>query len=149
MEPYVALVQTLFRYTRAQFKDLKTFYFHNTIYEYLWEDAPRRHKPFPVVDLVRLDPDSRFIILGDASMAQYELMTTGGSIHVDERSGRPSYERLKLIAQIFPHSAWVNPVLQRAWPYTYTIGLIQNIFPMFEFSLEGLEKAVTHLMRKN
>ena len=33
-----SLVQTLFNYARAQFKDLKTFFFHNTIYDYLWED---------------------------------------------------------------------------------------------------------------
>ena len=30
MDPYVDLVQTLFNYARSQFKDLKTFYFHNT-----------------------------------------------------------------------------------------------------------------------
>ena len=42
MDPYIGLVQTLFNYARAQFKDLKTFFFHNTIYDYLWEDPPRR-----------------------------------------------------------------------------------------------------------
>jgi len=30
MEPYIAVVQTLFNYSRSQFKDLKTFFFHNT-----------------------------------------------------------------------------------------------------------------------
>jgi len=40
MDPYIELVQTLFYYARAQFKDLKTFFFHNTIYDYLWEDLP-------------------------------------------------------------------------------------------------------------
>ena len=33
MEPYIEMVQTLFNYARAQFKDLKTFFFHNTIYD--------------------------------------------------------------------------------------------------------------------
>jgi uncharacterized protein with von Willebrand factor type A (vWA) domain len=149
MEPYIGLVQTLFYYARAQFKDLKTFFFHNTIYDYLWEDPPRRSRPFSVNDLVRLDPETRFIILGDASMAPYELMATDGSIHIEERSGRPSYDRLKFIAKTFPHAIWVNPVLAEEWPYTRTISQIREIFPMFELTLDGLEKAVTHMMRKN
>jgi uncharacterized protein len=53
MDPYIEMVQTLFNYSRAQFKDLKTFFFHNTIYDNLWEDPPRRNKPFPVNDLAR------------------------------------------------------------------------------------------------
>ena len=59
MDPYIELCQTLFNYARAQFKDLKTFFFHNTIYDYLWEDPARRTKPFPVDELVRLDPETR------------------------------------------------------------------------------------------
>jgi hypothetical protein len=149
MEPYIGLVQTLFYYARAQFKDIKTFFFHNTIYDYLWEDPPRRSKPFAVNDLVRLDPETRFIIVGDASMAPYELMATDGSIHIEERSGRPSYDRLKFIAKTFPHAIWLNPVLAEEWPYTRTISQIREIFPMFELTLDGLEKAVSHMMRKN
>jgi uncharacterized protein len=149
MEPYIGLVQTLFYYARAQFKDLKIFFFHNTIYDYLWEDPPRRSKPFAVNDLIRLDPETRFIILGDASMAPYELMATDGSIHIEERSGRPSYDRLKFIAKTFPHALWLNPVLAEEWPYTRTISQIREIFPMFELTLDGLEKAVSHMMRKN
>jgi hypothetical protein len=149
MDPYVGLVQTLFNYARAQFKDLKTFFFHNTIYDYLWEDPPRRSKPFPVDELVRLDPETRFIIVGDASMAPYELLATDGSIYVGERSGKPSYMKLQFIAKTFPHCVWLNPVSVWQWPYTRTIIHIQEIFPMFELTLDGLEKAVTLLMRKN
>jgi len=149
MEPYIELVQTLFNYARAQFKDLKTFFFHNTIYDYLWEDPPRRSKPFAVDELVRLDPETRFIIVGDASMAPYELMATDGSIHIEERSGKPSYERLKFIAKTFPHAAWINPKLAEEWPYTRSIHHVQEIFTMFELTLDGLEKAVNAMMRKN
>jgi len=35
MDPYIEMVQTLFNYARAQFKDLKTYFFHNTIYDTL------------------------------------------------------------------------------------------------------------------
>jgi uncharacterized protein with von Willebrand factor type A (vWA) domain len=149
MDPYISLVQTLFNYARSQFKDLKTFFFHNTIYDYLWEDPPRRSKPFPTEQLVRLDPETRFVIVGDASMAPYELMGTDGSIYVGERSGRPSYERLKFIKETFPHSLWINPVMSEEWNYTRTIIQIREIFPMFELTLDGLEKTVTHMMTKH
>ena len=149
MEPYIDILQTLFNYTRAQFKDLKTFFFHNTIYDNLWEDPPRFRKPFKVDDLIRLDPETRFIIVGDASMAPYELMATDGSIHVEERTTKPSYERLKFIAETFPHSVWLNPKMADEWPYTRTINAILEVFPMFELTIDGLEKAVSHLVRKN
>jgi hypothetical protein len=149
MEPYIHIVQTLFSYSRAQFKDIKTFFFHNTIYDYLWEDPPRMRKPFPVDDLIRLDPETRFIIVGDASMAPYELMATDGSIHLEERSNQPSFRRLQFIAETFPHSIWLNPRLEGEWPYTRTISMIREIFPMFELTLDGLEKAVSQMMRKN
>jgi uncharacterized protein with von Willebrand factor type A (vWA) domain len=149
MDPYIDLVQTLFHYARAQFKDLKTLFFHNTIYDYLWEDPPRHTKPLLVDDLARLDPETRFIIVGDASMAPYELMATDGSIHIEERSGKPSYERLRFIIKTFPHSVWLNPKLAEEWPYTRTIDHIRGIFPMFELTLDGLEGAVSYMMRKN
>jgi uncharacterized protein with von Willebrand factor type A (vWA) domain len=147
MDPYIEVVQTLFHYAGAQFKELRIFFFHNTIYDALWEDPPRVRKPYSVDDLARLDPETRFVIVGDASMAPYELMATDGSIHIEERSGRPSHERLHFIAKTFPHTVWLNPKSAREWPYTRTISIIREIFPMFELTLDGLERAVSHMMR--
>jgi len=146
MEPFIDIVQTVFNYARAQFKELKIFFFHNTIYDSLWEDPPRFRKPFKVDDLIRLDPETRFIIVGDASMAPYELMATDGSIHVEERSMKPSYQRLQFIAETFPYSVWLNPVMAGEWPYTRSINAIRDIFPMFELTIDGLENAVTYMM---
>jgi uncharacterized protein with von Willebrand factor type A (vWA) domain len=148
MDPYVAVVQTLFDYARAQFKDLQTLFFHNTIYGTLWKDPARYKKPQTIEQLVRLDPETRLIIVGDASMAPYELMATDGSIHLEERSGTPSLECLKSLSQTFPHTVWLNPVPASMWGYTRTIGIIQEIFPMFELTIDGLEQAVSHLMSK-
>lgn len=148
MDPYIPVVQTLFDYARAQFKDLKTYFFHNTIYDALWEDPSRYRKPHRVAELVRGEPETRWIFVGDASMAPYELMATNGSIHFEERSGRPSLDQLKLLADTFRHSVWLNPVEQSMWGYTRTIGVIADIFPMFELTLDGLGKAVAHLMAK-
>jgi uncharacterized protein with von Willebrand factor type A (vWA) domain len=35
------------------------------------------------------------------------------------------------------------------WGYTQTIIVLSKIFSMYELSLDGLEEAVTKLMRKN
>ena len=149
MDPYVDIVQTLFNYARSQFKDIKTYYFHNTIYDAVWEDPPRRIRPFRVEEFSGKDPDSRMIILGDASMAPYELMATDGSIHVEERSTQPSIERLKFLTSTFGRCVWLNPVPAPQWEYTRTILIIRELIPMFELSLDGLEKMVAHLMSKN
>jgi uncharacterized protein with von Willebrand factor type A (vWA) domain len=148
MDPYVTVVQTLFDYTRAQFKDIKTYFFHNTIYGTLWKDPARYKQAFKIDEFARFDPDTRFIILGDASMAPYELMATDGSIHLEERSGKRSFDCLQFIANTFRHSVWLNPISQNMWGYTQTISAIAGIFPMFELSIDGLEKAVARLMAR-
>ena len=149
MDPYIEMVQTIFNYARSQFKELKTFFFHNTIYDNIWEDPPRFKKPHSVNELARRDPETRFVIVGDASMAPYELMATDGSIHIEERTTRSSYERLRFIADTFPHSVWLNPKMSAEWPYTRTINAIREIFPMFELTIDGLEKMVAFLMSDN
>jgi len=148
MDPHIPVVQTLFDYARDQFKDLKTYYFHNTVYDVLWEDLTRTRSPQKVKDFAGFDPETRLIMLGDASMAPYELMAADGSIYVDERSGKPSIEQLKFLAQTFPHCVWLNPISSQMWKFTRTIVSIREIFPMFELTLDGLEQAVKHLMTK-
>jgi len=148
MDPYIPVVQTLFDYARSQFKDLKTCFFHNTVYDVLWEDPARVNRPLKVENFSTFDPQTRLVIVGDASMAPYELMAADGSIHVKERSGKPSIEQLKFLAQTFPHCVWLNPASSQMWDYTPTVNTIRQIFPMFELSLDGLEEAVRHLMAK-
>ncbi len=148
MEPHVDLVQTLFSYAKSQFKDVKTYFFHNTIYDLLWEDAARYKRPIAIKDFVRLDTDTRLIIVGDASMAPYELMSTDGSIYAFERSGKPSIEQLRFLVETFPRAIWLNPIAENHWQYTHSLNVIRGVFPMYELSLDGLEKGVRYLMDK-
>lgn len=148
MDSYIPVVQTLFDYARDQFKDLKTYYFHNTIYDVLWKDATRSQMPQKVSDFVSFDSATRLVMVGDASMAPFELMASDGSIHIEKRSGKPSIEQLEFLAQTFPHAVWLNPISSKMWDYTKTITMIRQIFPMFELSIDGLEGAVQHLMSK-
>jgi len=148
MDAHIPVVQTLFDYARSQFKELKTYFFHNTIYGTIWEDPARFRKPKRIAEFAAADPETRVFIVGDASMAPYELMVTDGSIHVEDRSGTPSIECLKFLADTFPHIVWLNPEPRQRWNYVHTIRLIRDIFPMFELSIDGLEKAVAHQMAK-
>jgi uncharacterized protein with von Willebrand factor type A (vWA) domain len=149
MEPYVEIVQTLFHYARSQFKDLKIYFFHNTIYSRVWADPQRYHKPEPLEEFLRKDPETRLIMVGDASMAPYELMHINGAIYVDQQPTGASIDRMKFLARTFRHAVWLNPVPQEEWDMTWTIGIIRQVFPMFELTLDGLEKAVLHLMAKH
>ncbi|MEW6334835.1 MAG: hypothetical protein AB1558_11245, partial [Thermodesulfobacteriota bacterium] len=149
MDPYVGIVQTLFNYARSQFKDLTIYYFHNTIYGRVWSDPQRHLKPEPIEAFLRRDPETRLIIVGDAAMAPYELVGMNGSLYVGQREGRSSAERLAFLARTFRHAAWLNPQPESSWSYTWTIGEIRKCFPMFELTLDGLEKAVRHLMRRH
>ncbi|MDY0360819.1 MAG: hypothetical protein RBR08_05145 [Desulforegulaceae bacterium] len=149
MDPYVDVVQTLFDYARAQFKEVKTYFFHNTIYDYVWEDPTRYKRPVKVSDFSKFDPETRLIVIGDASMAPYELLARNGAISISQMSGRPSIEQLQFMCETFPRHVWLNPVPGSVWGYTHTITVVSRLFPMFEFTLDGLEGAVTHLMKKD
>jgi uncharacterized protein with von Willebrand factor type A (vWA) domain len=148
MDPHVGLVQVLFDHARNLFKDLKTYYFHNTVYDALWKDPARYRQPRRLEEFAGFDPDTRLILVGDASMAPFELMAAEGSIYVQGRSGMPSLRRLQFLADTFAKSVWLNPVPAARWDYTRTIGVIRGIFPMFELSIDGLEGAVSYLTAK-
>lgn len=149
MDPYVDLIQTLFTYASSQFKDLKIYYFHNTVYGRVWADPQRVYKPEPIDEFSRRDPETRIIVVGDASMAPYELSYANGSIYVGDTDAMPSIERLKFLAKTFRHIAWLNPVPALYWDNTMTIEHIRQVFPMFELTLDGLEKAVKHLVARH
>ena len=76
MDPYISLVSQLFQHVRGQIKELKTYFFHNCVYETVWTD-PRRVQGVPTEEILRLPRDYKLIVVGDASMAPEELETRG------------------------------------------------------------------------
>jgi uncharacterized protein with von Willebrand factor type A (vWA) domain len=149
MDPYVETVQTLFHYAETQFRDLSIFYYHNTVRGKVWHDPQRHKRPESVENLLRRDPQTRLIFVGDASMAPEELFDMKGSIDIAFLQTRPSIEWLQLLAGTFRHAAWLNPKNPSLWDYNETLTAIRKIFPMFPLNLLGLEKAVAHLGKKN
>ena len=127
MDPYIPVVQTLFDYARAQFKDLKTYFFHNTVYETIWKDPERYKQPINISELAKKDRDTRLILVGDASMSPYEIMASNGSIYTADSNNIASIECLKFLAKVFPHSVWLNPVPAEKWKYTKTINIIFGV----------------------
>ncbi|ABA87698.1 VWFA superfamily protein [Syntrophotalea carbinolica DSM 2380] len=146
MEAHVPTVQALFNHARDQFQNLDIHYFHNTIHERVWNDPERVHHPIPFTQLLARDPQSRLIIVGDASMAPEELLHAGPSFTLRRVSSQAGIERLQALARAYRHTVWLNPLSPSLWPYGQTINMINKIFPMFSLSLDGLEQAVHHLM---
>jgi hypothetical protein len=149
MDTYVEMVEHLFEEARSHFRQLEIFYFHNTIYKRVWRDPQRSSQPLLLEQLLAADPETRLIVVGDASMAPEELLTTGGKLQLRQLLDRPSIENFKDLAKAFRHAVWINPQSRSLWKYGQTIGLLGAIFPMFELTLCGLEKAVHHLAARH
>ncbi len=145
MDPYVETVRSLFHHAQTQFKELSIYYFHNTVRDRVWRDAQRRSHPELVDMLVRRDPETRLIVVGDASMAPEELFQVKSIVPFEDRQKMPSIDRLKQLAAAFRHAVWLNPAPDYLWDSRISIRGIRQVFPMFPLNLTGLERAVAHL----
>ncbi|NLH49800.1 MAG: hypothetical protein GX444_14560 [Myxococcales bacterium] len=151
MTPYIERTRLLFLHARDSFKKLRTFFFHNCIYETIWEDPQRWRKPLPLEELLRADPDTRVIIVGDASMAPYELVHPRGALDYSTPNLRAGIDCLRDLRDRFPKCVWINPIHGGRWlgaDGSYTIQLIRDVMPMVDLTLGGLERAVELLKEK-
>ncbi len=149
MTPYSNLVNRLFSaaHQMSHFRDLRAYYFHNCIYQDLYQDI-YNSESVPTAELLHnLAPDYKVILVGDAYMAPSELFSVGGAIDYYYHNERPGIEWLQRIADHFRHCVWLNPMPERAWFHT-TISSIGKLFPMFPLTIDGLEGAVKKLMVK-
>ena len=149
MDAYIKLCEELFSAAKTEFKHMEFFYFHNCIYESVWKDNRRRHnEKFPTWDVLHKFPhDYKVIFVGDATMSPYEITYPGGSVeHWNEEAGALWLDR---VAQIYEHAVWLNPVAEKHWEYTPSVGLIQQIMSgrMYPLTLGGLDTAMRELNR--
>ena len=88
MDPYVKLCEELFSAIKTEFKNLEYFYFHNSIYESVWKDNRRRSQErFMVQDIInKFSSDYKVIVVGDATMAPYEITNAGGVLNIGMKS---------------------------------------------------------------
>ena len=148
MDAYSLMVERLFTAaSRAgRFASFEHYYFHNCVYEHVYEDAAFR-KPVAVDDLIaRTSRDERLVVVGDALMHPGELMSPGGSIYFYHHNASAGATWLRRLEEHYRFAAWLNPEPERYWPRT-TVEAIAGIFPMYHLSLEGLEEAIRYLVR--
>jgi len=149
MDPYIKLVEELFSAARTEFKHLKYFYFHNCLYEGVWRDNRRRwDQQTPTHDILRTyGPDYKCIFVGDASMSPYEIAYAGGANeHWNAEAGQVWLERAR---EQWASHIWLNPIPERHWDYTHSIGMIKTIFEsqMYPLTLNGIENGMRALVR--
>jgi uncharacterized protein with von Willebrand factor type A (vWA) domain len=150
MDDHIRTVEELFSATRGEFRQLRYFYFHNCLYERVWTDNRRRHQEtIPTLEILhRYGDDYKVIFVGDASMSPYELTYPGGS--VEHWNPEPALVWLQRILARWPNSVWINPVAEKHWTYTHSIGMIRELFGsrMFPLTLTGLDAATRELSRR-
>ncbi|OIQ45319.1 MAG: hypothetical protein BM565_13055 [Gammaproteobacteria bacterium MedPE] len=147
MDPYIEQVEQLFSAAKTEFKHLEYFYFHNCVYETVWQDNSRRYTDKKEVwELIRTyGRDYKVIFVGDASMGPYEISYPGGSVeHWNAEAGEAWLNRL---TSHFDNVAWLNPVKEAHWQYTVSIDYIKQLMSdnMFPMTIAGLESAIKSL----
>ena len=149
MDPYVKLCEELFSAIKTEFKHLEYYYFHNCIYESVWKDNKRRSQERMLVqDIInKYTSDYKVIVVGDATMAPYEITNPGGSIeHWNEDPGAMWIKRL---SKHFENMAWLNPVPEDHWDYTSSVCILKDLFDdrMYSLTLKGLEEGMSSLSK--
>jgi hypothetical protein len=134
----------------THFKDIRFYYFHNCIYDYLYDGVSHKRTEVKTQEVLhQFNPDYKVILVGDASMAPSELLIPHGIITWEYTNEEPGLTWLNRVAKKFPYSVWLNPIQERNWDTSdgaKTIKYIRDVFPMYELTLEGLDKAIKKLM---
>ena len=149
MDYHTRICEELFSAARTEFKRLEYFYFHNFIYERVWQDNVRRHTDtLSTHELLRsYGSDYKVIFVGDAAMSPYEIAVPGGSVeHWNEEAGAVWMQR---VVRHFKHLAWLNPENPDYWDRTPSNRLTRELIGerMYSLSVDGIGQAIKALRR--
>lgn len=149
MDPHVKVCEEIFSATRAEFKHLEHFYFHNFVYETVWRNNNMRNNVrLPTSQLMNTySADHKVVFVGDATMSPYEIMAVGGSIeHWNEDAGATWIARM---LALYPYAVWLNPQPEDYWSYIPSIGIVKELVSdrMFPLTIDGLERAMKALKK--
>ena len=149
MDPYVKTCEELFSAARIEFKHMEYFYFHNFIYDGLWQNSEMRYDEVTAThDVLRkYGSDYKIIFVGDAAMATYEITHSGGSI--DFMNREPGANWLKRFNENYDKMVWLNPTPKQYWQHTHSTKIIQDLMEdrMYPLTLKGMEEAMGYLSR--
>lgn len=153
MDYYAGLCSRLFQAARKSnhFKELRTYYFHNCVYSELYTGPSLRYQEAVPADWVlqNFDGGYKVLVVGDAAMSPYELRER----HYDweRRTYGPSgLEWLERIKKQYPYLVWLNPepMPERPDYWGQTHWQLGHMFPMYDLTAEGLERAMKRLMSR-
>lgn len=145
MDPYAHAVSQLFSAAKraTHWKELRTYYFHNCVYGKVYKTEGFQD-PVSVRDLIHeCGKHYKLVMVGDASMAPYELLGAAGW---GEDAGTPGVAWLAMLREHFERSVWLNPDPPSGWSHG-TTQVVKDVFPMYQLTLEGLGEAVAQLVR--
>lgn len=149
MDLYVKVCEELFSACKTEFKHLEHYYFHNFIYEHLWQDnSRRRQSTTPTMDVLHTySSDYKVIFIGDATMGPYEISHQYGSVeHMNEE---PGYVWMQRLRAHFDKVIWLNPTNRSHWDHTASIDYTRQLVDdkMYPLTLAGLDEAIAYLTR--
>jgi uncharacterized protein len=147
MDMHIRACEELFSAARAEFKHMESFYFHNCLYEFVWQHNSRRYdQRISTWDILHTyGQDYKVIFVGDASMAPYEVTHIGGSVeHNNDEAGATWLQR---VSRRFPHVVWLNPTPERWWSDGGSMAMIRQLMEnrMYPLTVEGITAAIREL----
>jgi hypothetical protein len=147
MDDYIHTCEELFSAAHSEFKHLSFFYFHNCVYEKVWQDNKRRYtETIDIEEIIRtFAADYKVIFVGDATMGPYEITYPGGS--VEHWNEKPGSDYLNRLTQHFNKTAWLNPQPESQWPYYHSIAIINQLInnKMFPLTVDGIGRAIKEI----
>ena len=153
MDYYAGLCSRLFQAAQKSnhFKELHTYYFHNCVYSELYTGPALRYQEEVSTEWVlsNFDGGYKVLVVGDAAMSPYELREK----HYDweKRAYGPSgLEWLERMKRQYPYLVWLNPepMPERPDYWGQTHWQLGHMFPMYDLTAEGLERAMKRLMSR-
>src|SRR5450830_849506 len=149
MDDHIKLCEEMFSAAKSEFKHMEYFYFHNCLYDYVWNYNGRRHSErTPTVDILhKYGHDYKLIFVGDATMSPYEILQPGGSIEYSNDEAGAVWMRRML--DVYRKAVWLNPEPEQLWPYRQSISVIRELMEarMYPITIEGLERAMRYLSK--
>jgi len=147
MDEYIHTCEELFSAAHTEFKHLQFFYFHNCLYEKVWQDNHRRYQEtIDLEEIIRtFGSDYKVIFVGDATMGPYEIIARGGS--VEHWNENPGIDYMNRLIGHFNKVAWLNPQPETHWPYHHSISVIQQIVDnkMYPLTVVGIGRAIKEI----
>ena len=135
----------------SKFKDLQTYYFHNCFYDDLYTKPTCLHADSVPTEWVlgQLGQDYKVIVVGDASMAPYELLSPGGCLDYYTYNKEPGIDWIDKFTRRYDRMIWLNPLPKSKWDHGYgseTIRIIKDRVPMYRLTLAGLQEGLRALI---